>query len=178
VSAAMAARSSGSLFLIVTALGCGSAPPPVENAPAGGAESSSSVAEPTLTIGPAAWQLWTGLRIEASGEVRSDGSSIGVLTPDGQLHHHGVLVARIDADGWIWEGESRTRLRVVDGALIELRSGSDEPLESIFRIDGDHLTLEESDESMAIEGFRPELAKEVLFVSGFAVISMAAGMQH
>jgi hypothetical protein len=170
-------RRMGLLCVILTAA-CGGASPPVQNAASTGAAASAPTAEPVLTLGAVRLHFVNDVQIGASGELSVSGDLIGFLTPDGALHQHGGVVARLDAEGWIWADGSRTRLRVIDTTLIEMRSepqGHDEPG---FAFVGDQLVMAETHETFTVEGFRPELANEVLFVVGLTVIAMASGMSH
>jgi len=114
--------------------------------------------------------------IDEDGRVFSGVRLIGVLSPEGHLVNRGQIVARIDAGGWLWRGESRTALRVVGLTLVQVlpeMMGNDTPF---MRIENGGLVTDETHEAIPIEGFRPELAREVLFVIGLVTMEMASGM--
>lgn len=131
-----------------------------------------------LVIGAVRMELNQPFVVSAAGEVRLGQQRLGVLGPDGRLTHDGELVAELRSDGAIWlEGED-TRMRVeglslggMDGVMMRIVDG-----QLVTGAEG--AREDEPPEVIAIEGYRPELAREVLFIMGVYVAAMSAAYGH
>lgn len=176
--------------LLGITMGCGAAAPPsTSNAaappPSPSEGTASAVAPPLLTLGAVAWHLVQPLRIDAAGVVFDGSRRMGSLTPHGALtSEDGTVVAHIDDAGWLVMGERRSSLRMVNDAVVEVRDGPESPAdaggERLMRIEGDELVVGSGEEEERIElvGFRPELAREVLFVSAVMMAALASAYAH
>lgn len=165
----------------IVAMGCGGAAreAPASAQPVTQAQENDVAAQtvdsPRLVVGAVSWQLLQPLRVDESGTVFQDGRRFGNVTADGNLTDtHGAVAGRVDADGWIVVGDARSQLRILGDTLVEV--GGDAPeSQLVMRIDGGELVTGGDDEEERFElvGFRPELAREVLFVSGVMYALMA-----
>lgn len=129
-----------------------------------------------FVIGAVSMMLNEPLVVSAEGEVRLGRELLGVLDADGRLSRHGALVAELRAGGAIWLGGEDTGMRV-EGTSLHAAEGL------MMHIEGGQLIVggeveDERPEVITIEGYRPELAREVLFVMGSYVAAMAAAYSH
>lgn len=173
------------IALLVVSMGCGSAaresPPPaqaVANEPS--TELAAPAGAPRLIVGAVSWELFQSLRIDESGGLFQDDQRTGRLAEDGTFTDaQGTVSARIDADGWIVIGDERTQLRLVGDTLVEVRAEGGQS-ELVLHVERDALVVGAGQEAerVALVGFRPALAREVLFVSGVMLVGIAHAFGH
>lgn len=151
-----------------------------DEAPAETAAGTGAGAPAVLIVGAISWQLFQPLRIDAAGDLFEGSRRAGRLAADGTLtDERGVVTARLDEAGWVVVAERRTHLRIGGDHVVEVGDapGSDE---DVMRIENGELVVGSGheEERFVLEGFRHELAAEVLFVSAVAVAGMAAAYSH
>jgi hypothetical protein len=161
---------------IVAMVGCGASTPPARVEPAAEPIATSSEA-PALVLGPASWLIAQELRIDERGNVFVGSERIGTLTANGEmLGRHGEVDARLAPDGTVEIRGEASPFRIVGNGIVETSSSSGNDGEAFARIEGTDMLVGSGSEleRLAITGFRPELTREVLFVS----VVMLTGLAH
>lgn len=130
-----------------------------------------------LVIGPVRLELSQPLVVSPEGEARLGHELLGVLGPDGRLTRRGELVAELRSDGSIWVGGEDAGMRV-EGTSLDTVDGPMMHIEDGRLLVGGGQVEGERPEIIAIEGYRPELAREVLFLMGVYVAAMSAAYSH
>ncbi|MBX7194296.1 MAG: hypothetical protein K1X94_19730 [Sandaracinaceae bacterium] len=126
----------------------------------------------TLVLGAVTVQLDDPFVIGADGEVRLGEESLGVLTADGRLSNRGHVVAELQRDGIILLGGEDSGWRI-DGDCLLAR---EEP-SAVMCVSGDELVVD-SEEHLAMVGFRPELTREVLFAMAMYTVALSRAYAH
>jgi hypothetical protein len=171
-------------FVLVWMVGCGAGASPAAVAPtahesATATATATATAAPALVLGgPVSWNLGQALRVDERGVVfggEGDSSRMGELTTSGEMIVDGEVAARIAADGTVTVDGEVSSFRVVDDGIVDTSAASEGgAAPRVLHLERSELVsdMDARGERIPLAGFRPELTREVLFLSTVMLVGM------